>query len=61
MPFKRKARPSARSALCCVKKKDKYRGLTVALTKIFVLGFENIKVNAQNVFFLNNGCFVNLY
>jgi hypothetical protein len=50
------ARSSTRDFIRTVKalhyatvKKDKCRGRTVALTETFVLGFENIKVNTQNV------------
>jgi hypothetical protein len=32
--------------------KDQCQGLTVALAKIFGLGFENIKVNVQNLIYL---------
>jgi hypothetical protein len=33
-------------------KKDQCRGITVAVTKVFGVGFKHIKVNVQNLIFL---------
>jgi hypothetical protein len=61
MSLKKKARSYTRDFIRRLKalhyatvKKDKCRGLTAVLTETFFMGFENIKVNTQNVVF----CFI---